>query len=461
MSQASTPPSRFDQLGPLLRLAWPILISQLAISGMGVVDSIMAGGVSPVDLAGVAVAFSIWLPALMFIVGVSSATAALVARAWGERNIGAAQAHIWQSLWLALVLGLVASALMGQADNIMQWLEVAAEVRPVVNGYLEALMLGLPAAAIYQILRAASEGIGHSKPVMQINLLAFFANIPLNIVFIHGHFGLPALGGAGCGWATATVMWLNAIALGLYIARASIYQELNLGNSPTSSRRPQWLELKQLMALGLPIGASVFAEVLVFTIVALLIGKLGAEVIAGHQIAMNVSAITFMLPLSISIAITVQVGQRLGAKQALAAQRTWRQALVLATAIAVFNATVMISFAWPITGLYTEVDGIRELAVSLLLLAAAYQISDALQVAAAGALRAYKDTQVTMYITLFAYWLIGLPLGYALGLTHLFGAPSGPWGFWLALAIALTVGAVLLCWRLILISRKETKAHLE
>lgn len=447
---------RFDQLSPLLRLAWPILVSQLAISGMGVVDTIMAGQISPVDLAGVAVAFSIWLPVLMFMVGLFSATSAMVAHAWGDDNMSLARIHIWQSIWLAAALGIASSVLISQSQWLLHAMAITPEIHPIVIDYLQALMLGLPAATVYQVLRASSEGMGQSKPVMQMNILAFAANIPLNFIFIHGYFGLPAMGGAGCGWATASVMWLNAIALAIYMNKAWVFSELSLFKSTEQQRTINWHEIKNVLSLGLPIGASVFAEVLVFSIIALLIGSLGATVIAGHQVAMNVSAITFMIPLSIAIAITVQVGQRLGAKEPAKAQRTWRQALLLSTAVALFNATFMVLLAWHITGIYTDDLVIRELATGLLMLAAAYQISDALQVAAAGALRGYKDTKITMYITLFAYWGVGLPLGWILGLTDWIQPASGPQGFWLSLIISLSLAAVLLLWRLNIVSKKTT-----
>lgn len=447
---------RFDQLSPLLRLAWPILVSQLAISGMGVVDTIMAGQISPVDLAGVAVAFSIWLPVLMFMVGLFSATSAMVAHAWGDDNMSLARIHIWQSIWLAVALGIASSVLISQSQWLLHAMAITPEIHPIVIDYLQALMLGLPAATVYQVLRASSEGMGQSKPVMQMNILAFAANIPLNFIFIHGYFGLPAMGGAGCGWATASVMWLNAIALAVYMNKAWVFSELSLFKSTEQQRTINWHEIKKVLSLGLPIGASVFAEVLVFSIIALLIGSLGATVIAGHQVAMNVSAITFMIPLSIAIAITVQVGQRLGAKEPAQAQRTWRQALLLSTAVALFNATFMVLLAWHITGIYTDDLVIRELATGLLMLAAAYQISDALQVAAAGALRGYKDTKITMYITLFAYWGVGLPLGWILGLTDWIQPASGPQGFWLSLIISLSLAAVLLLWRLNIVSKKTT-----
>lgn len=453
MSKPRPDSKRYDQLYELVRLAWPILISQLAISGMGVVDTIMAGRVSAIDLAAVAVAFSIWLPVLMFMVGLFSATSSLVAHAWGAQTLSKAKMHISQSIWLAIALGLSASLLISQTPFLLDAMDIDPSIHPIVIAYLDAMVLGLPAAAVYQVLRASSEGTGHSKPVMQINLLAFLLNIPLNFIFIHGYFGLPAMGGAGCGWATASVMWVNAIALAVYLHKAPIFTELKLFIGGLD--RPKLSASWQVLSLGLPIGAAVFAEVIIFSIIALLIGSLGATVIAGHQISMNVSALTFMLPLSLSIAITVQVGQRLGANNSPGAQRTWHQAMFLACAIALLNAAIIYSLAWPITGVYTKDIAIRELATSLLVFAAAYQVSDAIQVAAAGALRGYKDTKITMYITLFAYWGVGLPLGYTLGLTDWILPASGPKGFWISLLISLSLAAVLLVWRLQHISRQN------
>lgn len=446
---------RLDQLPSLIKLAWPILISQLAVSGMGVVDTIMSGQVSPLDLAAVAIAYGIWLPALMFLVGLFSATTSLVAHAWGEKNIDKARLIIWQSIWLALLLGLGLAIFISNSAWILHYLSIDPAIHPITNRYLDGLALGIPAAAVYQVLRSASEGIGLSKPAMQINLLIFACNIPINYIFIYGHFGLPAMGGAGCGWATALLMTMSCIFLALYMAKAWVFDRLALFKASYSIKKFKLQKQQQILALGFPIGISVFAEVLIFSIIALLIGRLGADIVASHQIAMNISALTFMLPLSLSIATSIQVGQQLGAKQNKLASRSWKQALLLALLIALANATVLILLAYPITGLYAEDKAVRDLAASLMLFAAAYQISDAFQVTAAGALRGFRDTKVTMYITLCAYWLVGLPLGYSLGLTDLLGPASGPKGFWQSLLISLSIAAIFLLLRLIKIDQRH------
>jgi len=446
---------RLEQLPSLIKLAWPILISQLAVSGMGVVDTIMSGQVSSLDLAAVAIAYGIWLPVLMFLVGLFSATTSLVAHAWGEKNTAKAQLIIWQSIWLAVLLSIGLAAFISNSGWILHYLAIDPAIHPITNRYLDGLALGIPAAAVYQVLRSASEGIGLSKPAMQINLLIFACNVPLNFIFIYGYLGLPTMGGAGCGWATALLMTMSCVFMALYIAKAWVFEQLALFKASYSIKKIKLQKQRNILALGFPIGISVFAEVLIFSIIALLIGRLGADIVASHQIAMNISALTFMLPLSLSIATSIQVGQQLGAQQYELASRSWKQALLLALLIAIGNALVLILLAYPITGLYAEDTKIRELAASLMLFAAAYQISDAVQVTAAGALRGFRDTKVTMYITLCAYWLVGLPLGYSLGLSDMFGSPSGPKGFWQSLLVSLSIAAIFLTMRLIKINRRH------
>lgn len=450
MSQA-----RFEQLPSLLRLAWPILISQLAISGMGVVDTVMSGQISSLDLAAVAIAYGIWLPILMFAVGVFSATSSLVAHAWGENNLSKLQKTVWQSGWIALILGISSAIFIASSGWILNFLNIDPAIHPICNRYLYGLALGIPAATVFQVLKASSEGVGLSKPVMQINLLAFACNIPLNLVFMYGHFGVPAMGGAGCGWATATLMWISCISLSLYMAKAWVFRRIHIFSASAALRAFDAGAQRAILALGLPIGMAVFAEVIVFSIVALLIGSLGADIVASHQITMNVSSLTFMVPLSISIATTIQVGQQLGAKQPQQAARSWQQALQLALLISIVSAATLMLLAYPITGFYTDDNEIRALATSLMIFAAAYQVSDAIQVTAAGALRGYKDTRVTMYITLCVYWLIGLPLGYTLGLTNLITPASGPTGFWQSLLVSLSIAAILLTARLLRVSKQH------
>jgi MATE family multidrug resistance protein len=284
-------------------------------------------------------------------------------------------------------------------------------------------------------------------PVMIINVGALLLNIPLNYIFIHGLFGAPKLGGAGCGWATGIALWVNFFALAALLWPR--YKHALHAFQP-----PQWAHIAHILKLGFPIGAAVFAEISLFALVALLIGPLGATTIASHQIALNFSALTFMVPLSLGLALTVKISRALGAREKLRAQRYVKMGATFAVGFALLSAAAMLLLPDYITAIYTTDPAVRTLTAQLLVFAAAYQLSDGLQVTAAGCLRGYHDTRIVMVITLIAYWGIGLPVGYLLGLTDHFGPARGVQGLWTGLVMGLTVAAVLLNWRLWRVSRR-------
>jgi MATE family multidrug resistance protein len=448
----TTLPSRARDWRELLQLAWPMLIGQLAQVGMGVTDTIMAGAVSPVDLAAVAVGFSLWLPLSLLGNGIFTAVTALIARAHGGGRSDQVAMIFQQALWLALLVGAVSTTLVINSSALLEPMAVDAAVRPLAAQYLQGIALGIPAATLIQVLRGFSEGCGRSKPVMIISLGALLINIPLNYVFIHGLFGAPRLGGAGCGWATGVTLWLQLLALA-----ALLYPRYR----PCLRRwsRPLWPQQRTILQLGFPIGAAIFAEVSIFALVALLIGHLGAATIASHQIALNFSGLVFMVPFSLGVALTVKVGHALGAGQAVRARRFAALGALTAATCSGISALVMLLLPGPIVALYSDDPGVSALTVQLLAVAAAFQLSDALQVTAAGSLRGYHDTRATMLITLLAYWGIGLPSGYLLGLTDRVVPALGVQGLWIGLVLGLTVAALLLNWRLLRISRRHNKAE--
>jgi len=320
--------------------------------------------------------------------------------------------------------------------------------------YLRGIASGLPATALFYVLRCFSDGLGRTRPSMVLGLCGLALNIPLNYIFIYGHFGMPALGGVGCGWATAIVMWAILLGMTGWVRRAVVYKA-----SEVFSRFewPQWAAIKRLVDIGLPIGIAVFAESSIFAVIALLIGSLGSNVVAGHQIALNFSSLVFMIPFSLGMAVTVRVGQALGRNQPREARFTAGVGMATALAYACFSASLMMLSREYIATIYTADPVVIKMAASLIVFAALFQFSDAIQVTAAGALRGYQDTRVTMILTLFAYWGIGLPVGYALGLTDLLGAASGPAGLWQGLIVGLTCAALMLSIRLTGSARKRIR----
>lgn len=414
---------------------------------MGVADTIMAGQVSAADLAAVAVGFSIYVPLVLSFSGILHATTARVAHAVGARNHTALVHTLQQSSWLALGLAAIGVLLLLVSPALMRLLAVDATVYPIATGYTKGVAMGLPGALLFQLLRSFSEGNGRSKPVMAISIAAFLINIPLNYIYIHGLFGLPAMGGAGCGFATGTVQWLNAFALG-WLLRDQLRPLLQHFAPPQAS------ELKALLALGLPIGGALFMEISIFAVVALLIGHLGAETLAGHQIAINLTSMTFMVPASLAVALTVMVGQSLGAGEPLRARRFALLGAITGIGFGALTALGMVTLGETVVAFYNDNIEVRKLAAWLLLFAACYQITDALQVTAAGSLRGYHDTRITLVITFIAYWVIGLPLGYLLGLTDWLLPRMGVAGFWVGFIAGLSSAAILLNIRLWRISRR-------
>jgi len=434
----------------LLALALPIIIAQLATTAMGFVDAVMAGRVGPKDLAAVALGNSIWVPVFLLMTGTLLATTPKVAQRFGAGTHSEIGPIVRQALWLALVVGLIATAMLVAAEPVLHLMKVDPELIGPCMQYLHGIASGLPAVAFYHVLRCTSDGIGRTRPAMVLGLCGLALNIPLNYIFIYGHFGVPAMGGVGCGWATAIVMWVMALGLAGYERWAPAYR-----SSEIFSRFdwPQWAVIKRLLAIGLPIGIAVFAESSIFAVIALLIGSLGATVVAGHQIALNVSSLVFMIPYSLGMAVTVRVGQALGREEPREARFAAGVGMGTALAYACISASMMLLLREPIASIYTADPTVIHIAAMLIVYSALFQFSDAIQVTAAGALRGYQDTRVTMILTLFAYWGIGLPVGYALGLTE----PRGPSGLWQGLIVGLSCAALMLSIRLTRSARKRIR----
>lgn len=454
-------PTRARDWRDLLHLAWPMLVGQVAQVGMGVADTVMAGAVGPTDLAAVAVGFSLWLPTYVFCIGVLSALTATIARAFGASDQSAQAAVLQQGVWLAAILAVLCIALVTHGDRLLPLMQVDPAVQPLARVYLQGIAFGVMPIMLFQVLRALSEGCGRSKPVMVIQVIAFLVNIPLNYIFInglviHGTAVVPQLGGAGCGWATGSVMWLQLFMLGWLMRKR--WRPL-LSKEGGGFHLPQWRRLGALAYLGTPIGAAMFAETSIFAGAALLIGRLGATPLAAHQIALNFSALMFMVPMSLGQALTVKIGHALGAGHVERARRFAGLGAITSVLFALCSAALMLTQPYTIASAYTQDEAVRLLTVQILFYSACFQLFDGLQVTAVGSLRGYHDTRVTMIITLIAYWGVGLPLGYVLGFSDLLIPRNGVFGVWTGLIAGLVAAAALLNWRLWGISGRYRATH--
>lgn len=438
-----------------IKLATPILLAELLHLSSTVVDTIMAGQYSATDLAGVSVGGSVLFPILIFLVGIIMATTPQVAQYVGAQQANRIGAFVQQSLWLALLLGLLGIGVANSVEPIFNLLDIQGPIRHIALNYLFAAAFALPALCIVQSLRSLSEGLSNTKPMVYFTLLGALINIPMNYIFIYGKFGIPAMGGVGCGWATTISAWVTAIGMAGYVYVKPLYRPTGLFNG---FLLPQISVFKQLLKVGVPIGVAIFIEATMFAIIALFLAPLGPTIVAGHQVVLNFSSLSFMIPLSIGLALTIRVGQAVGARNLVEARQATFMGYILAIGMALVTCTMMLTLPAHIAGIYTSDQEVIEAAVALFALAAMFQLSDAIQVAGAGILRGYKDTRWPMTIIVVSYWIVGLPLGYILGMTDILMPSLGAEGFWIGLIFGLTVAALLLAMRVWRVINKPIEA---
>ncbi len=431
------------ELGPLSRLALPMMLTQLSQMGMGVMDTIMAGRVSATDLAGVALGGNLFWPSILFVVGVIMSLMPSVSQLHGagrEREAGEVVRQAW---WIALIAGGGVILLLQSAERVYRAIDVDPAAIPVAIAYLDALSWGVLPMLGYVALRYLCDGNSWTVPAMLVALSGLVLKLPLNLLFIHGGFGLPAMGGVGCGHASAIVMSAQFVAMALIVA----FSRMRVCGVFSRFSAPDGAEIWRLIKLGLPIGLAIFIEVGMFSFMTLLVGRLGVDAVAAHQIAMSVGGLTFMVGLALGAAASVRIGYSVGAQDLPAARRSGAVAIGVSLSFALLAALAIYFGRFQLAGLYTNEAAVFAMAAELLLFVAAFQLFDDAQATCAGALRGYKDTRTPMWIGAFAYWVVGFPVGALFGF-GLFGFPElGLHGFWTGLIVGLAVAAVVLLLR--------------
>jgi MATE family multidrug resistance protein len=335
----------------LLKLTGPILLAQLSQTSMGFVDTVMAGRVGPVDLAAVAVGSSIFFPIFLFLVGFLSAVTPLAAQAHGRRD----SADIFRSLQQGIVVGLISGilfmVLLWQLSPLFEILKVSPEIASPAKQYLFAVSWGMPFAGVFLALRSGGEGVSLTRLSMVAGFVGLAVNIVANYVLIFGKLGFPAMGGVGCGWATALSMFSMMMTMAFLLQKSRVEGVTNLFSRID---RTLWQSMGQFIALGMPIGLSLFVESSIFAIISLLIARFGAEVVSAHQIALNFTSLLFMIPLSLSMALSIRVGFSVGRKQYVRMRRIVQTGLFLALCFACGTCIIIITCADTITLLYTK-----------------------------------------------------------------------------------------------------------
>ncbi len=434
------PFSRFEAR-TILKLSGPIVLAQLTQTLMYFVDTVMAGRYSAVDMAAIAVASGLWFPVVMTMQGLLLALTPIVAQYFGSKQVKPVTHFTLQAMYLALALAAALFVLMLYVQVPIDLLNMDPQLRQISLDYLYYVSFGLFPAAGYMVLRSMFEGIGNTKASMWISFVGILVNIPANYVFIYGKLGMPALGGAGCGIATALVFLAMFIAMLLYgwFSRSTAAYR-----TQPDSYRIHLKDIWQIICIGTPIAFSIFFEVTLFACIPLAIVHLGPIMVAGHQIAQNYSGIVFMLPLSLGMAATIRVGHLVGQQSILELKKAVSTAIVLAVLMSLVIASLTFLLRSNIASLYSPDAPVVALASSLLILACFYQVSDAIQVVSACALRGMKVTKPVFFVTFIAYWPIGFGLGAVLGLTDWLVTPMGAHGFWVGIIAGLSVAAILL-----------------
>ncbi len=443
----------------LCKLATPVLLASVAQTGMGFVDTIMAGGVSATDMAAVAVASSIWLPSILFGIGLLMALVPVIAQLNGSGRQVKIPLEVQHGFYLSCLVAIPIILVLTQTRHILYLMDVEALLAEKTIGYLFAMIFAVPAFLFFQTLRSLADGLSLTKPAMVLGFIGLALNVPLNWIFVYGKFGIPEYGAVGCGIATAIVYWVMFIGMLLYVISAKRFQSMPLFSH---RHKPQWQELVRLTRLGFPVAAALFFEITLFAVVALMISPLGPVVVAAHQVSINFSSLVFMFPMSISAAVSIRVGHQLGEQNVEAAKISSHVGLLFGLTLACCTALFTIIFRDAVIALYSDNQHVAILAHQLLLLAAVYQCTDAIQVIAAGALRGYKDMRAIFNRTFVAYWLVGIPLGYIFGMTNwLTAQPLGAVGFWIGIIIGLSCAAILLGLRLHWLHKQPESVQLE
>jgi multidrug resistance protein, MATE family len=425
-----------QEISSLLKIGVPVIIAQLLQMSMSFVDTVMAGRLSPEDLAAVAVGSSILMPFIVLCLGCMMAVTPIVAQNVGARRFFQIGKNARQVLWLSQMLALPSFFLLRNLDYLFPLIGVTEDIIPIAAGYLKAISWGIFPAYAFGALRYFNEGLSVTRPAMYIAGIGLMVNIPANYILMFGKLGFPQLGAIGTGYASAIVFAVMFVAMLWFTVSFDAYKRFAIFDR---FRLPEKKYLGELTRIGVPIGISSTMEVTMFAVVSLLVSTISTVAVAGHQVAINFAAMAFMIPFGLSVAISARVGQSVGRDRP--GEARFRGYVGVGVSCCIMACTALVMFLFPdwITAIYTDDAEVTEVAVQLLLMAAIFQLSDGLQVSGFGALRGLKDTKVPMYVNLVAYWVIGIPVAYWLGFIVGYGAQ----GLWVGLIAGLTVAGIL------------------
>lgn len=442
-----------EKMRQLLIILLPVLVTQLAMYAMNFFDTIMSGHASPNDLAGVAIGSSLWMPVYTGLSGIMLAVTPIIAQLAGARKTQQMPFTVLQGVYLGLALALL--VIIGGSfalSPILDRMELEPLVRNIAHDFLIAISYGIVPLFVSMVLRCFIDALGYTRITMIITLTSLPINVVLNYMLIFGKFGFPQLGGVGAGYATAVTYWCIALFSIYVIHRVQPFAGYKVFQRFYPVSFATW---KEQLTIGVPIGFSIFFETSIFAAVTLLMSGFSTVTIAAHQAAMNFASLLYMVPMSIAMALTIAVGFEVGAQRFKDARQYSYLGISMAICMSLVCAVLLFVFNEQVAKLYTTDIEVLDLTKQFLIYAVFFQLSDAVAAPIQGTLRGYKDVNIVFIIAFISYWVLGLPIGYALAnYTEL-----GAFGYWVGLITGLLFGAIGLAVRLFRIQKRFQKVR--
>lgn len=423
----------------LMRLAGPIVLSQLGAVGMNTMDTIMVGPLGAEALAAAGLAAALHMAVLMICTGTLLGMAPLVSQSFGAGDRIECRRVLVGGIWLGVLLAVPVVWMNFEGERLALALGQEPGVAVLGGGYMWALAWGVLPVVLFFVCRQFIEGLGLTRAPMVMTFIGLGVNYLGNRALIYGIDGwVPAMGVVGSGWATTIVRWAMLGAMIVYLVRHP-----NLHPFRGVRWRPDMERLRRIAVIGWPAGVQLGLEISLFSFAAVMMGWFGPLELGTHQVTINIASTTFMVALGVSLAGSIRVGHQVGARNAAGVRRATVLTYALTLGFMALCALLFLLAPEFLIGLYTRDPEVIRLGSTLLLIAAVFQLSDGAQVAGACVLRGAADTRIPMLLAAFGYWGIGIPSAYFLG----FHSPLGPVGIWVGLCIALAIVGLLLLWR--------------
>jgi len=431
-----------DERRVIARHAATVLVGQLAVMAFGVTDTIVAGRYAEGALAALSVGSAVFVSVYVSLMGGLQALLPVWAELHGAGRTPEVGRSVRQSLYLCIAAIVIGMTVLLFPAPVLRWTEVPPEMRTGVEDYLHVLAFALAPALLFRMFSTLNQSLGQPKLVTWLQLGSLAIKLPLSIWFTFGGAGLPALGLVGCAWATLVVNYTMLAAAVWLLRSRPYYREYRLWQR---IEPPDWRQIRQFARLGVPAGLAVLVEVTSFTLMALFIARLGVAASAAHQIASNLMAVGYMLPLSLALATSSRVSFWLGAGDGALARRACRKGFELTIVAALVFASAIAGLRWHLAGIYSDNPEVVALGASLLLATAGYHLADSIQTLCVFVLRCFRVTVLPLVLYGALLWGLGLGGSYLLAYRGIgpWPAMESPLAFWLMSALALAVTAAL------------------